>query len=191
MKHTLHNFKTSINFSTMSDCKFPDISRCYYSVNNFNPETDFSQYHYWEKYNPDKQYKTNNFVSCYKGVEYTYRFALHCVTTPVKKSDESTSSVKKSTSTWFNYLFSNKPTEEEIKEITETQSYIIAEQQLTPKQSKILTKYCQCAWHAKAIYNPYKYITCACCVGCVGSDFPRQRNINTAIENAKNAGIMI
>ena len=60
--------------------------------------------------------------------------------------------------------------------------YVIAEEELDDTQMNLLSKHCQCDYHIKSYWNPLKYFTCQCCVGCIESPFPRQHVINKTRE---------
>lgn len=61
-----------------------------------------------------------------------------------------------------------------VRETNEDLKYVVANEVLSEEQRKELAKYCQCEYHTTSWFNPFKYITCQCCVGCLDSPFPRQ-----------------
>lgn len=60
--------------------------------------------------------------------------------------------------------------------------YVVSREVLSEEQQRELAKYCQCLYHSYSWYNPFKYFTCRCCVGCLDSPFPQQYIINKARE---------
>ena len=66
------------------------------------------------------------------------------------------------------------------------QQYVAFGIELTEEQSKRLAPHCQCSVCNMSVFNPAKYITCRCCVGCIKSiDNASQENIARAIEKEK------
>ena len=50
--------------------------------------------------------------------------------------------------------------------------YIVAQEYLTKEEKDRLKPYCQCRYHNMYSFNPMKYLTCRCCVGCIDSPSP-------------------
>lgn len=64
--------------------------------------------------------------------------------------------------------------------------YIVAELVLSDIQYKELSKYCQCEYHKMWNINPFKYITCKCCVGCLESYRKGNDVVNETIQYTIN-----
>lgn len=121
-----------------------------------------SEYHHYEEYDPEKEYSKEPY-------EHNYGHGLH-------------------TYKDIAYMFS-KEHERVGNDLPESDKlvYVVAQEKLSDKERKELAEFCQCAYHQKYWFNPYRYMICPCCVGCLGTeDHHSQYVINETRKYMKN-----
>jgi len=122
----------------------------------FSPKVMFSSYHYYELYDPDKEYIVEPYIADYGHGNCSYINIKYTVS-----------------------IFDGVDTD---REFTRAHVYIVAKEELTEDDQQILAQYCQCDYHTAKWYNPLKYFICKCCIGCLDSDSPQQHVINKTRE---------
>ena len=70
-----------------------------------------------------------------------------------------------------------------------SKKYIIVEEQLSEDEIIELKPYCRCPYHVMNWYNPWRFMTCRCCVGCLDSPFPQPWVINQSRQYMKEQNI--
>ena len=123
------------------------------NLNLFDPDRYFGEYHYYEIFDENKIYNNKTFQADYGKGLLTYRNKKY-------------------------KLEHNNKEERGTSEKLSTKVYLIVEEELTKDEQNKLLPFCRCQYHMQSKYNPFKILICQCCVGCVGSEFPRQLVIN-------------
>lgn len=59
--------------------RFNSIISSSHNFTTFNPEQHFSEYHYYETYDPNKQYNKNEFETNFNKGMHTYEYELHII----------------------------------------------------------------------------------------------------------------
>lgn len=140
--------------------KLPDEGN-FRNLDTFNPDEYFIDYHYYEEFDPEKEYTTEKFIKNYIGEDLEYKFVKYTIT-----HDEKTENDSK------NIIYYGEG--DGRKKV-----YIIAKEVL----NKNLIPYCRCAICVRSIFNLNRYKMCPCCFGCLrveDEDYIRQNTINLA-----------
>lgn len=141
-----------------------NLSCCYTQgdLTQFNPVEYFAEYHYFEKFDKDKEYNNEIFEQDFGHGERKYRYQL--------------------------YVINEQSSGDETKE-RKSKKYIIVKEQLSEDEITALAPYCRCPYHVMNWYNPLRFLTCRCCVGCLDSPFPQAWVINQSREYMKEQNI--
>lgn len=123
-----------------------------YSLRFIEPDTDdeaqVREYPWRERYDPAKEYTTQEFTASYDGVERRYRYCC-C--------------------------------QMERRGTGVTETWIVAEEQLTEEEQEALAKHCQCGACVAPWWSLQRW-QCRCCIGCLHSEFVQQHQIRAARE---------
>lgn len=127
--------------------KFGSVSMTMLSKNE-NVNDYLSEYHHYEEYDPEKEYSKKPYEHDYGAIgvgSYTYVDSAYML---------------------------SKERERVGNDLPETEDlvYVVAQEKLPEEERKELAEFCQCAYHQKYWFNPYKYMICPCCVGCLETE---------------------
>lgn len=154
----------------MNHVNFSSKVSMYRDLDKFDPKDYFNNFPKYEEYDEEKLYD-DKFKYDFGSGEKEYINVIYTIYDENSKFDMKQDNLKEKY---------KKYREEKIEK--KCKKYVVAKEELSEKDRKDLEKYCCCEYCSKSWYNPIKYITCRCCVGCISSKFPQQHNINKARE---------
>jgi hypothetical protein len=64
--------------------------------------------------------------------------------------------------------------------------FLVAQEVLTEMEKNLLLPHCACEYHQYYRWDPRRYWTCPCCVGCIDSEYPSQAVIDNSRKSSQN-----
>ncbi len=143
--------------------KFESVS---YTVIGKDESVDdrLSEYHHKEEYDPNKEYTKEPYEHDYGATGVGTRTYVDCL---------------------YELRRELPRIDDDLPECEELM-YVVANEKLSAEEKEKLAAYCQCAYHQMYWFNPIKYFTCACCVGCLQTPNYQQYVINTTRKHMEN-----
>ena len=131
-----------------NDKLFDNDVKIMFNKRLYSSDLELELFHHYEEYNPNKEYEFDSFEADYGHGKLIYHNYLYVKGLYDKKSDS----------------------------IINKKYYIISREEISNDECNELAKHCQCEWHKMWKYNPLRYFTCKCYVGCLeyGSEFTTQ-----------------
>jgi hypothetical protein len=129
---------------------------CQYStwcndLDRLDPNDYFKYYDFWEEFDETKEYQ-NDIEKEYQGKNKKYRNVLYTI-----RQREN-----------FDQLNEKK------------RKFVISEEQYDVDEINSLIKFCPCKFCQMYWFNPIRFLTCPCCVGCISSANIWTKNVKQA-----------